>query len=84
MTDLATRVNVEKLDADSKPLSGAKLQLLDKNGDLIDEWTSDGKAHTLTAKLTAGETYTAGSSISGRLLQSKGHHIYGQCKRHSQ
>lgn len=64
MTDLATRVNVEKLDADSKPLSGAKLQLLDKNGDLIDEWTSDGKAHTLTAKLTAGETYTLREAAS--------------------
>ena len=64
MTDLATRVTVEKLDADSKPLSGAKLQLLDKNGDLIDEWTSDGKAHTLTAKLTAGETYTLREAAS--------------------
>lgn len=64
MTDLATRVNVEKLDADSKPLSGAKLQLLDKNGNLIDEWTSDGKAHTLTAKLTAGETYTLREAAS--------------------
>ena len=64
MTDLATRVTVEKLDADSKPLSGAKLQLLDKNGDLVDEWTSDGKAHTLTAKLTAGETYTLREAAS--------------------
>lgn len=64
MTDLATRVTVEKLDADSKPLSGAKLQLLDKNGDLVDEWTSDGKTHTLTAKLTAGETYTLREAAS--------------------
>ena len=64
MTDLATRVDVEKLDADSKPLSGAKLQLLDKNGDLVDEWTSDGKMHTLTAKLTAGETYTLREAAS--------------------
>ena len=64
MTDLATRVDIEKLDADSKPLSGAKLQLLDKNGDLVDEWTSDGKTHTLTAKLTAGETYTLREAAS--------------------
>lgn len=64
MTDLATRVDIEKLDADRKPLSGAKLQLLDKNGDLVDEWTSDGKAHTLTAKLTAGETYTLREAAS--------------------
>ena len=84
MTDLATRVNVEKLDADSKPLSGAKLQLLDKNGDLIDEWTSDGKAHTDCKTNRRRNLHPAGSSISGRLLQSKGHHIYGQCKRHSQ
>lgn len=64
MTDLATRVDIEKLDSDSKPLSGAKLQLLDKSGDLVDEWTSDGKAHTLTAKLTAGETYTLREAAS--------------------
>ena len=83
MTDLATRVNVEKLDADSKPLSGAKLQLLDKNGDLIDEWTSDGKAHTLTAKLTAGETYTLREAASPDGYY-KAKDIYGQCKRHSQ
>lgn len=58
MKDDTTKVEVNKLTEDDKPLSGAKMQILDKNGKIVDEWTSDGKAHVLTAKLTAGAVYT--------------------------
>ena len=58
ITDLATEVDVDKVDPEGKPLSGAKLQILDSKGKVVDEWTSDGKTHAITAKLTAGATYT--------------------------
>ena len=58
MKDDTTKVEINKVTEGSKPLSGAKLQIKDKNGKVVDEWTSDGKAHTLTAKLTAGASYT--------------------------
>ena len=31
---------------------------LDKDGNVVEEWTTDGNAHVLTAQLIAGETYT--------------------------
>lgn len=58
MTDIATVVRVDKVDPDGKPLSGATLQILDKDENVLDEWITDGTTHTLTAKLTAGQTYT--------------------------
>ena len=35
-----------KVDQDGNPLSGAVLQILDENGNVVDEWTSDGTEHT--------------------------------------
>ena len=58
MTDIATVVRVDKVDPDGKSLSGATLQILDKDENVLDEWITDGTTHTLTAKLTAGQTYT--------------------------
>ena len=58
MFDSPTNVSIRKLGADGKDLAGAKMQILDKDGNVIEEWTTDGKAHVLTAKLVAGETYT--------------------------
>lgn len=58
MTDIATVVRVDKVDPDGKPLSGATLQILDQDENVLDEWITDGTTHTLTAKLTAGQTYT--------------------------
>ena len=49
---------VNKVDiADGKALSGAKLQILDKDGKVVEEWVSDGKAHEIKG-LNSGETYT--------------------------
>lgn len=49
---------VNKVDiADGKALSGAKLQILDKDGRVVEEWVSDGKDHEIKG-LIIGETYT--------------------------
>ena len=49
---------MNKVDiADGKALSGAKLQILDKDGKVVEEWVSDGKAHEIKG-LNSGETYT--------------------------
>ena len=58
MKDDTTKVEINKTTEDGTALKGAVLQLLDKDGKEVDAWTTDGKAHTLTAKLTAGATYT--------------------------
>lgn len=58
MVDLVTSVKVlKKSELTGDFLAGAHLQILDKNNTVIDEWITDGEAHTLEATLTAGETY---------------------------
>ena len=43
-----SKISITKVDANTgKPLPGAKLQILDKDGKVIEEWTSDGKAHVI-------------------------------------
>lgn len=58
MTDNYTNVVIKKVGSDGKNLSGAKLQLKDSSGNVVDSWTTDGNDHTLKAKLNAGATYT--------------------------
>lgn len=58
MKDAPTKVVVRKLDDSNKPVKGAKLQLLDKDKKVIDEWVSDGTDHLIEGKLVVGETYT--------------------------
>ena len=58
MKDDTTKVEISKVTEENKPLSGAALQILDKDENVLDEWITDGTTHTLTAKLTAGQTYT--------------------------
>ena len=44
-----SKISITKVDADTgKPLAGAKLQILDKDGKVIEEWTSEDKAHEIT------------------------------------
>lgn len=41
-------IKIQKINADTKdPLSGAKLQLLDQNGQVVDEWVTDGEEHSI-------------------------------------
>lgn len=42
------KISITKVDADTgKPLAGAKLQILDKDGKVVEEWTSGDKAHEI-------------------------------------
>ena len=50
-------VFVEKLDWNKKELSGAQLQILDSENNIIDSWTSDGSVHRVQAKLEIGKKY---------------------------
>lgn len=58
MKDAPTKIVVRKLDDNGKPVTGAKLQILDKDKKVIVEWTTDGKEHLIEGKLVVGETYT--------------------------
>lgn len=58
MTDEDTKIEISKQDITTKKeLEGAKLKVADKDGKVIDEWTS-GKQPHMIKNLTAGETYT--------------------------
>ena len=58
MKDAPTKIVIRKLDDNSKPISGAKLQILDKDGKVVEEWTTDGTNHLIEGKLVVGEVYT--------------------------
>ena len=49
-------IDVDKVDENGKSISGAKLQVLDNKGNVVDTWTTDGKKHTIS-KLKQG-TYS--------------------------
>ena len=51
-------VKISKIDKDGNLLSGAELQLLDSDGNVIEEWTSNDKEHNVDAKLEVGKQYT--------------------------
>ena len=58
ITDEDTKIEISKQDITTKKeLEGAKLKVTDKDGKVIDEWTS-GKQPHMIKNLTAGETYT--------------------------
>lgn len=76
--DLTTKVYEEKKDISNattvfefsktditgdKELEGAKLQVIDKDGNVIDEWISGNKSHTIEG-LKVGETYTLREEIA--------------------
>ena len=56
--ETATNVEIAKVDENGNPVKGAIMAVYDKDGKLIDSWTTDGTAHRITAKLIAGDTYT--------------------------
>ena len=50
-----SKISITKVDASTgKPLAGAKLQILDKDGKVVEEWTSEDKAHVMNL-LPVGE-----------------------------
>ena len=63
---------ISKVDvANQQELEGAKLQVIDKNGNVVDEWISGKTAH-VTTELKAGETYTLRETVApdGYLITS--------------
>lgn len=56
--DAPVIVKVTKVDEDGNALPGAKLQITDASGAVIDSWVSDNAAHEMIAQLVAGQTYT--------------------------
>ena len=62
--DAKTSVKVKKVDiADGKELEGATIQIIDKNGKVVDEWTSTKEAHE-TKGLKTGEEYTLRETVA--------------------
>lgn len=51
-------VSFDKVDEKGNPLANATLELLDKDGNVVDTWTTDKEAHVAINLLKAGEQYT--------------------------
>ncbi|WP_164489216.1 SpaA isopeptide-forming pilin-related protein [Ruminococcus sp. Marseille-P6503] len=59
MVDDTTKVMISKQDITTgEELPGAKLQVIDKDGTVIEEWISTNEPHFIEAVLKARETYT--------------------------
>ena len=64
MKDDTTKVHITKTDiTGEKEIEGAKLQLIDENGNIVDEWVSISEAHIIEGKLIAGKEYTLHEEI---------------------
>lgn len=62
--DNMTSVSISKVDITSqKELAGAHIQILDKDGNVVEEWDSTDKAHTIKG-LKTGETYTLRETVA--------------------
>ncbi len=58
LSNIPTRVEVSKRDmAEDRELEGAVLQVLDRSGNVVEEWISETEPHTITGKLQAGAAY---------------------------
>ena len=65
MVDDATKVSISKQDiTNGKELPGATLQIIDYNGEVVEEWTSSDTPHYIEGKLIAGETYTLHEEVA--------------------
>ncbi|MBR6231082.1 MAG: LPXTG cell wall anchor domain-containing protein, partial [Lachnospiraceae bacterium] len=59
-----TKVKVSKVDvADGKEIEGATIQILDKDGNVVEEWTSTKEAHEIEG-LTTGVEYTLKEKVA--------------------
>lgn len=59
MLDAPTCVKISKADITThEEISGTTLRVLDKDGNVVDEWMSKDAPHYMEAVLVAGETYT--------------------------
>lgn len=59
MIDDTTKVQISKQDITTgEELPGAKLQVIDKDGEIVEEWVSTTESHFIEAELISGERYT--------------------------
>jgi hypothetical protein len=58
VTDTASVVRIKKVNEGNEYVSGASLQILDKNGSIIDEWISSDGPKDFTGRLKVNEEYT--------------------------
>ena len=59
MIDDTTKVQISKQDITTgEELPGAKLQVIDRDGNVVEEWVSADEAHLVEGKLIAGKEYT--------------------------
>ena len=62
--DTQTRIKVSKVDTgNGEELEGATIQILDKEGKVVEEWVSGDKAHEVTG-LKTGEEYTLRETVA--------------------
>ena len=62
--DAKTKVKVSKTDiADGAEIEGATIQILDKDGNVVEEWTSGTEAHEIEG-LKTGEEYTLKETVA--------------------
>lgn len=65
MIDDTTKVHISKIDiTGDKELPGAKLQIIDENGEVIEEWISTDEEHIIEGKLIGGKEYTLHEEIA--------------------
>ena len=57
-TEITVKIEKRAESETGSYLPGAKLQLLDKNKNIVEEWTSSEDAYTIQADLEIGESYT--------------------------
>jgi len=65
MVDDTTKVKISKRDITTdKELPGATLQIIDEDGNVVEEWVSADEAHLVEGKLIAGKEYTLKETIA--------------------
>ena len=65
MEDRPTNVEIRKVDlVTGEELSGAKLMLKDREGNIVDQWISEAQPHWIKGQLIAGEEYTLVEEIA--------------------
>ena len=76
MVDDTTKVRISKQDVTTgKELPGATLQIIDENGNVVEEWVSTNEPHMIEGKLIAGKEYTL-----KEIIAPKGYEIANEIK----
>ena len=76
MVDDTTKVQISKQDITTgEELPGATLQIIDENGNVVEEWVSTNEPHMIEGKLIAGKEYTL-----KEIIASEGYEITNEIK----